>query len=123
MRAHWDREPIMEGRKSSKKRLGEYGEGEEEESKGIEVFPSPVGASEGTGEINSARLNKPFSRQSDTSSLAIIQQMTQIIPNLQAGSSLPAFKAPSMRAPDQFDRTKNLKIASLIKSWKLILHN
>ncbi|MBW0580634.1 hypothetical protein O181_120349 [Austropuccinia psidii MF-1] len=73
--------------------LGEYGEEEEdnsveeEESDGTERVPSPVGASQGTGGLTLAQSNQPSSHQSETSLLAIMQHITQIMANLQAESS------------------------------------
>ncbi|MBW0493723.1 hypothetical protein O181_033438 [Austropuccinia psidii MF-1] len=61
---------------------------EEEESGGTEGFPAPGGHP-----------------KSEPSLLAIMHQMTQIMANLQADSSSeasrqPAFKTPSMKAPE-----------------------
>ncbi|MBW0472033.1 hypothetical protein O181_011748 [Austropuccinia psidii MF-1] len=56
---------------------------EEEESYGTESVPAPVGASQGTGGPTLAQSNQPVSHQSETSLLAIMQQMTQIMANLQ----------------------------------------
>ncbi|MBW0488011.1 hypothetical protein O181_027726 [Austropuccinia psidii MF-1] len=66
---------------------GEDGEEEEEFSDGIEVFPAPVWALQGTGGPNLAQSNKPVSHQFEQSLLAIMQQMTQIMANLQEDSS------------------------------------
>ncbi|MBW0526342.1 hypothetical protein O181_066057, partial [Austropuccinia psidii MF-1] len=102
---------------------------EEEESNGTEGFPSPVGASQGTGGPTLAQ-----SDQSEPSLLAIIQQMTQVMANLQLASSSeasrpPAFKTPSMKAPEFFDGTQPFKPylsnltnqdpSYLLNSWKL----
>ncbi|MBW0464452.1 hypothetical protein O181_004167 [Austropuccinia psidii MF-1] len=78
---------------------------EEEESEGTEDAPAPVGASQ-----------------------AIMQQMTQIMANIQASSSSespkpPAFKTPSMKAPECFDGTQPFKVRSFIQSCQLIFHN
>ncbi|MBW0508289.1 hypothetical protein O181_048004 [Austropuccinia psidii MF-1] len=79
---------------------------EEEESDGTEGVPAP----------------------SEPSILAIMQQMTQIMANLQAASLSessrpPAFKTPSMKAPEFFDGTQPLKVRSFIQSCQLIFHN
>ncbi|MBW0462761.1 hypothetical protein O181_002476 [Austropuccinia psidii MF-1] len=63
---------------------------EEEESNGTEGVPAPVGASQGTGGPTLAQSNQPVSHQSEPSLLAIMQQMTQIMANLQAASSSEA---------------------------------
>ncbi|MBW0576995.1 hypothetical protein O181_116710 [Austropuccinia psidii MF-1] len=54
--------------------------------------------------------------------------MTQIMANLQAASSSeasrpPAFKTPSMKAPECFDGTHPFKVRSFIQSCQLIFHN
>ncbi|MBW0554141.1 hypothetical protein O181_093856 [Austropuccinia psidii MF-1] len=101
---------------------------EEEESDGTEGVPAPVGASQGTGGPTLAQSNQPFSHQSEPSLLAIMQKMTQIMANLQAASSSeasrpPAFKTPSMKAPECFDGTQPFKVRSFIQSCQLIFHN
>ncbi|MBW0500988.1 hypothetical protein O181_040703 [Austropuccinia psidii MF-1] len=75
---------------------------EEEESDGTEGVPAPVGASQGIGQPTLAQSDKPVSHQSEPSLLAIMQQMTQIMANLQEASSSessrpPDFKTPSMK--------------------------
>ncbi|MBW0494982.1 hypothetical protein O181_034697 [Austropuccinia psidii MF-1] len=57
-----------------------------------------------------------------------MQQMTQIMANLQAAFSSessrpPAFKTPSMKAPECFDGTQPFKVRSFIQSCHLIFHN
>ncbi|MBW0566885.1 hypothetical protein O181_106600 [Austropuccinia psidii MF-1] len=116
------------------KGLGEDGEEEEEnsveeeESEGTEGVPAPVGAYQGTGGQTLAQSNQPVSHQSEPSLLAIMQQMTQIIANLQAASSpeasrLPAFKTPSMKAPECLDGTQPFKVRCFIQSCQLIFHH
>ncbi|MBW0532642.1 hypothetical protein O181_072357 [Austropuccinia psidii MF-1] len=78
---------------------------EEEESNGTEASPAAVGASEGTRGPTLAQSYQPVSHQTEPSLLAIMQQMTQIMVNLQAAASPevprpPAFKTPFMRAPE-----------------------
>ncbi|MBW0468090.1 hypothetical protein O181_007805 [Austropuccinia psidii MF-1] len=56
-----------------------------------------------------------------------MQQMTQIMHNLQAASSSdssrpPAFKTPSMKAPEFFDGTKPFKFRRFIHFCQLIFH-
>ncbi|MBW0581014.1 hypothetical protein O181_120729 [Austropuccinia psidii MF-1] len=96
---------------------------EEEESDGNEGVPSPVGASQGTGRPTLSQYNQPFSHQSEPSLLAIIQKITQIMPNLQEASRPPTFKTPSMKAPECFDWTQTFKVRSFIQSFQLIFHN
>ncbi|MBW0575319.1 hypothetical protein O181_115034 [Austropuccinia psidii MF-1] len=110
---------------------GEEEEGnsvEEEESDGTEGVPAPVEASQGTGRPNLALSNQPGSHQSEPSLLAIMQQMTQIMVNLQADSSSEAsrpqaFNTPSMKAPECFDGTQPFNVRSFIQSFELICHN
>ncbi|MBW0507313.1 hypothetical protein O181_047028 [Austropuccinia psidii MF-1] len=88
------RGPVQDGEEEEENSV------EEEESDGTEGIPAPVGASQGTGGPNLAQ-----SHQSELSVLAIMQQMTRIMANLQADSSSdssrpPAFKRPSMKEPD-----------------------
>ncbi|MBW0482437.1 hypothetical protein O181_022152 [Austropuccinia psidii MF-1] len=63
---------------------------EEEESDGTEGVPAPVGESQGTGGPTLAQSNQPVSHKSEPSLLAIMQQMTQIMANLQEASSSEA---------------------------------
>ncbi|MBW0470689.1 hypothetical protein O181_010404 [Austropuccinia psidii MF-1] len=60
---------------------------EEEEADGTEGAPAPVGAPQGTWGPTLAQSAQPCSHQSEPSLLAIMQQMTQIMANLQAASS------------------------------------
>ncbi|MBW0573439.1 hypothetical protein O181_113154 [Austropuccinia psidii MF-1] len=94
---------------------------EEEESDGTEAAPAPVGASEGTRGPTLAQSDQPISHQTEPLLLAIMQQMTQIMANLQAAPSSevsrpPAFKNPSMKAPECFDGTQTFKVSSFIQS-------
>ncbi|MBW0503560.1 hypothetical protein O181_043275 [Austropuccinia psidii MF-1] len=110
LRAHLDRKPNVEGaaqfkkegiwpRRSSSfsgvvnffpgisrtsfKDLAEDEAKEEEGSDGTKVAPAPMGESQGTGGPTVAQSNQPFSCQSKPYLLAIVQQMTQIMANLQ----------------------------------------
>ncbi|MBW0478550.1 hypothetical protein O181_018265 [Austropuccinia psidii MF-1] len=142
LRAKLDRGPhlageapsIQEGRGPRRSSPGEEGEEEEENSvqeeeyDGTEGVPAPVGASEGTGGPFLAQSNKHISHQSEPSLLAIMQQMTQIMANIQAASSSeasgpPAFKTLSMKALECFDWTKPFNVRSFIQSCKLISYN
>ncbi|MBW0572545.1 hypothetical protein O181_112260 [Austropuccinia psidii MF-1] len=132
LRAKLDRGHVLEGEAPSRKEGRGPGEDceeqeensvEEEESDGTEGVPAPVEASQGTGGPT-----LPQSNQSEPSLLAIMQQMTQIMANLQAASSSeasrpPAFKTPSMKAPECFDGTQPFKVRSFLQSCQLIFHN
>ncbi|MBW0556246.1 hypothetical protein O181_095961 [Austropuccinia psidii MF-1] len=101
---------------------------EEEESDGTEGAPDPVGVPQGTRGPTLAQSDQPVSHQSKPSLLAIRQKMTQIMANLQAAlvsdtSRPPAFKTPSMKAPEFFDGTQPFKVRSLIQSFQLMFHN
>ncbi|MBW0593570.1 hypothetical protein O181_133285 [Austropuccinia psidii MF-1] len=69
---------------------GELEEGnsvEEEESDGTEGAPAPVGVPQGTRGPTLSQSDQPVFHQSETSFLAIIQQMTQIMADFQETSS------------------------------------
>ncbi|MBW0574878.1 hypothetical protein O181_114593 [Austropuccinia psidii MF-1] len=87
---------------------------EDEESDHTEGAPAPVGVLQGTGGPTLTQSDQPVFNQSEVSLLAIMQQMTQILANLQAASSFessrpPAFKTPSIKAPECFDGTQPFK--------------
>ncbi|MBW0469713.1 hypothetical protein O181_009428 [Austropuccinia psidii MF-1] len=101
---------------------------EEEESDGTEGVPAPVGASQGTEGPTLSQSNQPVSHQSEPSLLAIMQQMTHIMANLQAASSseasrAPSFKNPSMKAPEFFEGLNPSKAAKLIEPYLFNLTN
>ncbi|MBW0486110.1 hypothetical protein O181_025825 [Austropuccinia psidii MF-1] len=103
-------------------------DGEEEDFDGTEAAPAPVGASEGTRGPILAQSDQPVSHQTEPSLLAIMQQMTQIMANLQAAASSkvskpPAFKTPSIKALECFDGTQPFKVRSFIQSCQLIFNN
>ncbi|MBW0573032.1 hypothetical protein O181_112747 [Austropuccinia psidii MF-1] len=140
VKAKLDRGPTLRGVAPSRKkgrvprRSSENGEEEkensveEEESDGTEGVPAPVEASRGTGGPTLAQSNQLVSNQCEPSLLAIMQQMTQIMANLQAASSSeasrpPALKTQSMKAPEWFDGTQPFKVRSFIQSCQLIFHN
>ncbi|MBW0520580.1 hypothetical protein O181_060295 [Austropuccinia psidii MF-1] len=88
---------------------------EEEGSDGTEAAPATVGASESTRGPTIAQSDQPVSHQTEQYLLAIMQQMTQIMANLQAAASSEvsrpqAFKTPSMKAPECFDGTQPFKV-------------
>ncbi|MBW0479318.1 hypothetical protein O181_019033 [Austropuccinia psidii MF-1] len=87
-----------------------------------------MGEPQGTGVPILTKSNQPVSHQSSSSSLAILQQMTQIMANLQEASSSeasipPAFKTSSMKSPECFDGTHPFKVRNFIQSCQLISHN
>ncbi|MBW0471955.1 hypothetical protein O181_011670 [Austropuccinia psidii MF-1] len=71
---------------------------------------------------------RSLSHHSEPSLLAIMQQMTQIMANIQAASSSeasrpPTFKTTSMKAPECVYGTQPFKVRSFIQSCQLIFHN
>ncbi|MBW0509391.1 hypothetical protein O181_049106 [Austropuccinia psidii MF-1] len=137
LRAQFGRRSIIqEGRKRAKKikfffRNGEEEEEnsmEEEEPDGTEDVPAPVGASQATGVPTLAQSNQPVSHQYEPSLLAIMQKIPQIMANIEAAPSSeasrpPAFKTPSMKAPEFFDVTQPFKVRSFIQACQLIFYN
>ncbi|MBW0496792.1 hypothetical protein O181_036507 [Austropuccinia psidii MF-1] len=107
---------------------GPWEDGEEEDSDGTKIVPALEGASQGTGGPTLAQSYQLVSHQYEPSLLAIMQQMTQIMANLQEASvsksSRPqAFKSLSIKAPECFDGTQPYKVRSFIQSFNLIFHN
>ncbi|MBW0489221.1 hypothetical protein O181_028936 [Austropuccinia psidii MF-1] len=101
LRAKLDKGPHLEGeepsiqegrgpRRSSSFSGVEKNSVEEEESDDTEGAPAAVAASQSTEGPTLAQSNQPVSHQSEPSSLAIMQQMTQIMANLQEASSSEA---------------------------------
>ncbi|MBW0497918.1 hypothetical protein O181_037633 [Austropuccinia psidii MF-1] len=124
----WERISRTTLRGPSKDDTEEENSVKEEESDGTEGVPAPLGASQGNGGETLSQSTKPLSHQSEPSLLAIMQQMTQIMANIQAdfpseASRPPVFNNSSMRAPEGFDGTQIFKVRSFIHSCKLIFHN
>ncbi|MBW0556399.1 hypothetical protein O181_096114 [Austropuccinia psidii MF-1] len=115
------KDPVKDGEEEEENSV------DKEESDGTEGVPAPEGASQCTGGPTVAQSDQPVSHQSEPSLLAIMQQMTQIMANIQAASvsesSRPAaFKTPSMKAPECFDGTQPFRVRSFIQSYYLIFH-
>ncbi|MBW0497703.1 hypothetical protein O181_037418 [Austropuccinia psidii MF-1] len=138
--ANLDRGPPMEGAAPSrrggvKSRLeeAEDKEGEEsveeEESEETEVAAALAGAPEASEAPNLALSNQPLVSQAEPNFLKMMEQMTQFMGQLTQAvaprdtSKAPAFKTPSMKAPDSFDGTKAYKLRGFIQSCQLIFHN
>ncbi|MBW0559868.1 hypothetical protein O181_099583 [Austropuccinia psidii MF-1] len=83
---------------------------EEEESDGSEGVLALVGASKGVG-------GQPLS-QSEPSLLAIMDNLQE--DSSSESSRPPAFKTPSMKAPESFDGTQPFKVIIFIQSCQLI---
>ncbi|MBW0560151.1 hypothetical protein O181_099866 [Austropuccinia psidii MF-1] len=84
---------------------------EEEESDGTESVPAPMGASQvwTIFIVHHAANDSNYSQPSAASS--------------SEASRPPAFKTPSMKAPECFDETQPFKFRSFIQSCQLIFHN
>ncbi|MBW0541256.1 hypothetical protein O181_080971 [Austropuccinia psidii MF-1] len=100
---------------------------EEEESDDTEGVPAPVKASKGTGGPALDQSDQHVFHKSEPSFLAIMEQITQIMPNLQAASSSeasrpPALKTPSMKAPEFFVGNQPFKFRSIIRSFQFLSH-
>ncbi|MBW0469816.1 hypothetical protein O181_009531 [Austropuccinia psidii MF-1] len=107
LRAQLDREPILEGAQPSRKeeRAPEDQIHYQEQLAGFQELQGPF--TEVLGKVS-----EPFL-------WAIIQKMTQIMANPQAASSSessrpPAFKTPSMKAPECFDGAQPVNVRSFI---------
>ncbi|MBW0511270.1 hypothetical protein O181_050985 [Austropuccinia psidii MF-1] len=102
---------------------------EEEESEETEVAAALAGAPEAPEAPNLALSNQPSVSQAEPNFLKMMEQMTQFMGQLTQAvaprdtSKVPAFKTPSMKAPDSFDGTKAHKLRGFIQSCQLIFHN
>ncbi|MBW0480002.1 hypothetical protein O181_019717 [Austropuccinia psidii MF-1] len=102
---------------------------EEEDSEEIEVAAVLEGAPEASEAPNIAPSNQPLVSQAEPSFLKMMEQIAQLMGQMtQSGSPsntsrAPAFKTPSLKAPDSFDGTKAYKLRGFIQSCQLIFHN
>ncbi|MBW0587905.1 hypothetical protein O181_127620 [Austropuccinia psidii MF-1] len=93
---------------------------EEEESEETEVAAALAGAPEAPEAPNLALSNQPSVSQAEPNFLKMMEQMTQFMGQLTQAvaprdtSKVPAFKTPSMKAPDSFDGTKAHKLKGFI---------
>ncbi|MBW0503436.1 hypothetical protein O181_043151 [Austropuccinia psidii MF-1] len=118
LRAHLERGPVMEGAALSRK--GGRGPKRSISLSGVVgAFPGisrstlkvPGEDDADTGGPTLAQYNQPVSNHSEPYLLAIMQQITQIMANIQdysfcEASRPPAFKTPSMKAPAFFEERK-----------------
>ncbi|MBW0504258.1 hypothetical protein O181_043973 [Austropuccinia psidii MF-1] len=116
-------------------RLGEFedGEGEEsvekDDSGKMEEADALGKAPEVSQGSNLAPTNQPLVSQSDPSLLKIMEKMSTIMGQISQAaaprdnSKAPAFKTPSMKAPDSFDGTQAHKLRGFIQSYQPIFHN
>ncbi|MBW0524294.1 hypothetical protein O181_064009 [Austropuccinia psidii MF-1] len=107
---------------------GEYS-GEGEDSRETEVADALATAPEVHQGSNLATTNQPLVSQSDPSLLKIMEQMAttmgQISQEEAPGDKFkaPAFKNPSMKAPDSFYGTQAHKLRGFIQSCQLSFDN
>ncbi|MBW0560113.1 hypothetical protein O181_099828 [Austropuccinia psidii MF-1] len=123
---------IPQGRRS---RSGEVEDEEGEEftedggSEETEVAPALSGAPEASEAPNLAHSNQPLVSQDKPNFLKMMEQMTQFMGQLSQAvtprdtSKAPAFKTPSIKAPDFSNGTKAYKLRGFIQSCQLIFHN
>ncbi|MBW0523398.1 hypothetical protein O181_063113 [Austropuccinia psidii MF-1] len=124
-----ERGPQIEGEAPSKTSRSFSGFLEEEEYKETEVAAALEGAPEDSEAQNLANSNQPLVSQGETKFLKMMEQMTQFMGQITQAvaprdtSKFPAFKIPSMKAPDSFDCTKAYKLRGFIQHCESIVHN
>ncbi|MBW0490611.1 hypothetical protein O181_030326 [Austropuccinia psidii MF-1] len=125
--------PGMSGH--ARARLGEVEDAEGEES----VEEEDSGKSEVADALENvpevpqgselALSSQPLVSQTEPSLLKMMEQMTQFMGQItqevtpRDNSKAPAFKTPSMKAPDSLNGTQAHKLRGFIQSCQLILHN
>ncbi|MBW0586794.1 hypothetical protein O181_126509 [Austropuccinia psidii MF-1] len=102
---------------------------EEEECEETEVEAALAGTPEASESANLAHSNNPLVSQSEPNFLKMMKQITKFMGKLtqavalRDNSKAPAFKIPSMKAPDSFDGTQAHKVRGFIHSCQFIFHN
>ncbi|MBW0479643.1 hypothetical protein O181_019358 [Austropuccinia psidii MF-1] len=95
-------------------------EGEEFEE--TEVATALAGAPEASEDANLAHSNQPLVSKAEPNFLKMMEQMTQFMGKLTQvvaptdKAKAPAFKTPSMNAPDSFNGTQAHKLRGFIQS-------
>ncbi|MBW0583943.1 hypothetical protein O181_123658 [Austropuccinia psidii MF-1] len=101
---------------------------EEEDSGETEVADALANAPEVPQGSNIALSSQPLVSQTEPSLLKMMEQMTQLMGQLTQAvtprdiSQAPAFKTPSMQAPNPFDSIQAHKLRGFIQSCQLIFH-
>ncbi|MBW0467661.1 hypothetical protein O181_007376 [Austropuccinia psidii MF-1] len=120
--ANLDRQPPMEGQAPS--RRGGM------KSRRSKSFSGLLNGYPGMYEGARARLGEVEDEEGEESVfLKIMEQMATIMGKLSQEAAsrdnfkAPAFKTPSMKAPDPFDGTQAHKLRGFIQSFQLIFHN
>ncbi|MBW0582690.1 hypothetical protein O181_122405 [Austropuccinia psidii MF-1] len=97
---------------------------EEEDSGETEVADALENAPDVPQGSNLSLSSQPLVSQTEPSLLKMMEQMTQFMGQLtqavtpRDNSKSPAFKTPSMEAPDSFDGTHAHKLRGFIQSWQ-----
>ncbi|MBW0472868.1 hypothetical protein O181_012583 [Austropuccinia psidii MF-1] len=110
-------------------RSGEAEDEEREESEETKITAALAGAPEASEAPNLPPFNQPLVSQAEPNFLKMMEQITQFMGQLtqvvsqRDTSKAPAFKTPSIKAPDSFDGTKAYKVRGFIQSCQSILHN
>ncbi|MBW0530463.1 hypothetical protein O181_070178 [Austropuccinia psidii MF-1] len=118
--------PVMS--EGARARLGEAEDEEGEESEETEVATPLAGVPEVSEASNIAHPNQPLVSQAEPNFLKVMEQMTQFMGQLtqevapRDNSKAPAFKTPSIKAPD-FHGTQAHKLRAFIQYCQLIFHN
>ncbi|MBW0495469.1 hypothetical protein O181_035184 [Austropuccinia psidii MF-1] len=109
--------------------LGEAEDEEGEESEETEVATALAGVLEASEAENLAHSNQPLVSQAEPNFLKMMENMTQFLGQLtqevapRENSKAPAFKTPSMKAPDSFDGTQAHEFRGFIQYCQFIFHN
>ncbi|MBW0593909.1 hypothetical protein O181_133624 [Austropuccinia psidii MF-1] len=102
---------------------------EEEDSEEAGVATALAGAPEASKASNLAHSNKTLVSQDEHVLLKMMKKLTKLIGKLtqevapRDNSKSPAFRNPSIKAPDSFDGTQAHKLRGFIKFCQLIFHN
>ncbi|MBW0556082.1 hypothetical protein O181_095797 [Austropuccinia psidii MF-1] len=113
----------------ARERLREAEDEEGEESEETEVETALEGVPEASEAENLALSNQPLVSPAEKKFLKMMEQMTQFMGQLTQAvaprddSKAPAFKTPSMKAPDYFYGTQAHKLRGFIQSCQSIFHN
>ncbi|MBW0483310.1 hypothetical protein O181_023025 [Austropuccinia psidii MF-1] len=115
--ANLDRVPPMEGEAPSRRGGMKLEEAEDEEGE------------ESVEEEESEETEVATALKAELNFLKMMENMTQFMGKLtqavapRDNSKAPAFKTPSMKAPESFDGTQAHKLRGFIQSRQLIFHN
>ncbi|MBW0487467.1 hypothetical protein O181_027182 [Austropuccinia psidii MF-1] len=123
--ANLDRGPPMEGAAPSRK----GGMKSRRSRSFLSYWVATLACLKASEAANLAHSNQPLVSQAEPNFLKMMEQMTQFTGQLpqavspRNNSKAPAFKTPSMKAPDSFDGTQAHKLIGFIQSCQLIFHS